>query len=247
MTFLLVNERAPKNDWAVFCRSTDGLVRCPSGGPHAAGPSLVLQACLVCRVHLPGGVQQVVDFGFHLCHAPGDGLLVAVLVERVRQFETQPAEPQEQLARGVGLVPGVEQDLHDVAQGRDVPELGVDTRLGGRLGQDGLWFFFLGAGEFRRVLVPRTPGQDRAHPRGLPFGQSFLHGPLRPFNHFSDDAGTDSFGGVQNRFGLHPDEHVTSGTFLPSDQDGGFLGVTSTCEAYSQHDRTRTRQRETPL
>ena len=141
----------------------------------------------------------------------------------------------------------VEHDLHDLTYRRDVPELGVGARPGGRLGEDFLEFLFLVAGEFRRVPVPRMPGRDRAHPRGLPFGQSFLHGPLRPFNHFSDDAGTDSFGGVQNRFGLHPDEHVTSGTFLPSDQDGGFLGVTSTCEAYSQHDRTRTRQRETPL
>ena len=40
---------------------------------------------------------------------------------------------------------------------------------------------------------------------------------------FRDDFDTDSFGGVQNRFGLHPDEHVTSGTFLPPDQDVGFL------------------------
>ena len=99
----------------------------------------------------------------------------------------------------------------------------MDARLGGRLGQDGLEFLLLGAGEFRRVLVPGVPGEDRAHPRGLPFGQPFLHGPLRPFNHFRDDFDTDSFGGVQNRFGLHPDEHVTSGTFLPPDQDGGFL------------------------
>ena len=29
--FLLVNERAPKNDWDVFFRSTDSLVRCPFG------------------------------------------------------------------------------------------------------------------------------------------------------------------------------------------------------------------------
>ena len=61
----------------------------------------MLQAHLVCRVHLPTGVQQVLDLGFHLDHAPGDGLLVAVLVERVRQLETQPAEPQEQLVRRI--------------------------------------------------------------------------------------------------------------------------------------------------
>ena len=31
MTFLLVRERAPKDDWDVFFRSTDSLVRCPFG------------------------------------------------------------------------------------------------------------------------------------------------------------------------------------------------------------------------
>ena len=32
VTFLLVGGRAPGKDWDVFCRSTDGLVRCPFGG-----------------------------------------------------------------------------------------------------------------------------------------------------------------------------------------------------------------------
>ncbi|WP_155948321.1 hypothetical protein [Propionibacterium acidifaciens] len=118
--------------------------------------------------------------GFHFGHASGDGFLVAVLVERVGQFEAQPAEAQEQLVRGVRLVFHVEQDLHDVTYRWDVPEPGVNTRPGGRLGQDGLEFFLLGAGEFRRVLVPGVPGRDRAHPGGPPVGQPFLHGPLRP-------------------------------------------------------------------
>ena len=71
------------------------------GELHAAGLGLVLEADLVCRVHLPAGVQQVLDLGLYFGHAPGDGLLVAVLVERVRQLETQPAEPQEQLVRRI--------------------------------------------------------------------------------------------------------------------------------------------------
>ena len=71
------------------------------------------------------------------------------------RFGARPAQAQEQLVRGVRLVLDVEQDLHHIAQGRDVPEPGADTRRGGRPGQDGLEFFLLGAGGFRRVLVPR--------------------------------------------------------------------------------------------
>ena len=60
----------------------------------------MLQADLVSRVDLPAGVQQALDFGLHLGHASADGFLIAVLVERVRRLEAQPAEPQEQLVRG---------------------------------------------------------------------------------------------------------------------------------------------------
>ena len=172
---------------------------------------------------LPALIQQALDLGLHLGHAPGDGFLVAVLVERVGQLETQPAQAQEQLIRGVRLVLDIEQDLHDLTHRRDVPELGVNTRPGGRLGQDGLEFFLLGAGEFRRVLVPRMAGQDRAHPGGPPLGQPFLHGPLGPLDHFSDDTHINATGGVQDRFGLHPHQHMIVGTLLPPDQDGGFL------------------------
>ena len=184
----------------------------------------MLQADLVCRVDLPAGVQQGIDLGFHFGHASGDGFLVAVLVERVGQFEAQPAEAQEQLVRGVRLVLDIEHDLHDLTYRRDVPELGVDTRLGGRPGQDGLEFLFLVAGGFRRVLVPRMAGQDRAHPGALPVGQPFLHGPLRALNHFSDDAHINATGGVQDRFCFHPNQHMIVGTLPPPDQDGGFLG-----------------------
>ena len=163
-------------------------------GLHAAGPGLVLQADLVRRVDLPPLVQQALDLGLHLGHAPGDGFLVAVLVERVGQFEAQPAEAQEQLVRGVRLVFGVGQGLHDVTYRRDVPELGVDTRRGGRPGQDGLEFFLLRAGGFRRVPVPGVAGQDRAHPGGPPLGRPFLHRSLGPLDHFSDDAHVDATG-----------------------------------------------------
>ena len=117
----------------------------------------------------------------------------------------------------------VEQDPHDVTYRRDVPELGVNTRLGGRLGQDGLEFFLLGAGEFRRVLVPGMPCQHRAHPGGLPLGQPFQHCPLRALNHFRNDADIDSFRGIQDSFCFHPNQHMIVGTLLPSDQDGGFF------------------------
>ena len=172
---------------------------------------------------LPALIQQALDLGLHLGHAPGDGFLVAVLVERVGQFEAQPAEAQEQLVRGVRLVFHVEHDLHDVTYRWDVPELGVDARLGGRLGEDFLEFLFLVAGEFRRVLVPGMPGQDRAHPGGLPIGQPFLHRPLGPLNHLRDDADSDSFRGVQDRFGLHPHQRMIVGTLPPPDQDCCFL------------------------
>ena len=118
---------------------------------------------------------------------------------------------------------GVEQDLHGVTYSRDVPELGVDARRGGRPGEDGLGFLLPDAGGFRCVLVPGAPGRRRTHPRALPPGQPFPHVPLRPFDPFSDDAHIDATGGVQNRFGLHPDEHVTAKPLLRPDQDGSFF------------------------
>ena len=101
------------------------------------------------------------------------------------RFEVRPAQAQEQLVRGVRLVLDIEQDLHDLTYRRDIPELGMNTGPGGRLGQDGLEFFLLGAGEFRRVLVPGMPGEHRAHPGGPPLGRPFLHGPLGPLDQFS--------------------------------------------------------------
>ena len=118
---------------------------------------------------------------------------------------------------------GIEQDLHDLAYRRGVPEPGVDARPGGRPGQDGLEVFLLGAGEFRRVPVPRMAGQDLAHPGVPPLGRPFLHCPLSPLNNFRNDAGADSFGGVQDRFCFHPRQHMIVGTLPPPDQDGGLL------------------------
>ena len=119
----------------------------------------------------------------------------------------------------------------------------MDALLGGRLGQDGLEFLLLGAGEFRRVLVPGVPGEDRAHPRGLPLGQPFLHCPLRPLCHLSDGAHINASGGVQDRFCLHPHQHVIVRALLPPDQDVGFFRVTSTCmpQSYPKQHRKSTR------
>ena len=172
---------------------------------------------------LPALIQQALGLGFHLGQASGGGFLVAVLAERVGRFEARPARAQEQLVRGVRSVLDVEHDLHHIAQGRDVPEPGVDARRGGRPGQDGLEVFLLGAGGFRRVLVPRMPGRDPAHPGAPPLGRPLLHRPLRPLDHPSDDARIGATGGVQDRLGLHPGEHATAGTLPPPDQDGGLL------------------------
>ena len=118
---------------------------------------------------------------------------------------------------------GAEQDPHDLTQGRDVPEPGAGTRPGGRPGQNSLGFLPLGAGGFHRVPVPRMPGRDPAHPGAPPLGRPLLHRPLRPLDHPSDDAHVDATGGVQDRFGLHPHQHMIVGTPPPPDQDGCFL------------------------
>ena len=72
-------------------------------------------------------------------------------------------------------------------------------------------------------LVPGVPGRDPAHPGAPPLGQPFLHGPLRPLDRLCDDARIDATGGVQDRLGLHPHQHIIVGTPPPPDQDGGLL------------------------
>ena len=138
-----------------------------------------------------------------------------MLVERVGRFGARPAQGREQPVGGVRLVFGVEQGLHDLAQGRGVPEPGAGARPGGRPGQNSLGFLLPGAGGFRRVLVPRMPGRDPAHPGAPPLGRPLLHGPLRPLDHPSDDAHVDATGGVQDRLGLHPHQHMIVGTLPP--------------------------------
>ena len=118
---------------------------------------------------------------------------------------------------------GVEQDPHDLTYRWDVPELGVNTRPGGRPGQDGLEVFLQGAGGFRRVLVPRMPGEHRAHPAVLPLGQPLPDGFHAALNHFSDDPHINATRSIQDGFRFHPNQHVIVRAFLPPDQDGGFL------------------------
>ena len=195
-------------------------MRCPLG----AGLGLVLQADLSLAVWafrpwsskllawVVASVMRLVVAGSLRCSSNGSG-----------RFGARPAEPREQLVGGVRLVPGVGQDLHDIMYRWGVPEPGAGTRSGGWLGQGGLGFLFLGAGGFRRVLVPRMPGRDPAHSGAPPVGRPFLHGPLRPFDHLSDDARVDATGGVQDRFCLHPRQHMIVETLLSSDQNGGFL------------------------
>ena len=202
-----------------------GLGALALGQPHAAGPGPVLQAHPVDRARLPDGVRQVLDLGFHFGHAPGDGLFVlfvAVFVERVGQFGTRPAEPQEQLVGGVGSVLDIEQDLHHVMQGRNIPELCIDPGSGGWPGRNSLEVFLLGAGEFRGVLVPRMLGQHRAHPRVLPAGEPLPNSFRAALDHVGDNTHIDTTRSMQNGFGLHPHQYVIVCAFLPSDQDSGF-------------------------
>ena len=193
-------------------------------GLHAAGLGLVLQADLVRRADLPAGVQQGLDLCFHLGHAPGDGFLVAVPVERVRaaRDSTRTSAGAAGGRSPTGVVP-----RRTGSSRRHVPPGRPRTRRGhpsGTVaGRGWLEFFLPGAGGFRRVLVPGVPGEHRAHPGGPPLGQPLLHGPLRPLDHFSDDAHVDATGGVQNRFCLHPNQHMIVGTPPPPDQDDGLL------------------------
>ena len=223
-TVLLVGERAPKNDWDVLYRSTDRPGALPLRGLHAAGPGLVLQADLNLAVWtsqpwsnklltwVVASAARLVVAGSSRCSSNGSGRL-----------EARPAQGREQLVGEVRLISHVEQDLHYLTNRRDVPEPGADTRPGGRPGQDGLEFFLLCAGGFRRVPVPRMAGQHRAHPGGLPLGRPLLHRPFGPLDHLRDDAHVDATGGVQDRLGLHPHQHMIVGTPPPPDQDGGLL------------------------
>ena len=102
------------------------------GKPHAPRLGLVLDADLVDGVDLPAFFQQIVDLAPDLGHPPGDGLLVAALVERVGELEAHAQKAHEQPIGGLGPVLDSELDGHDVLKGRDVPETGFDACLRGR-------------------------------------------------------------------------------------------------------------------
>ena len=74
---------------------------CPpsSGEPHPPGLGLVAGADLVDGVDLPALLEQVVDLVPGPGHPPGDGLLVAALVERVGAAEAHSQEAHEQQVR----------------------------------------------------------------------------------------------------------------------------------------------------
>ena len=186
--------RASEKDWDVLCRSTDGLVRCPFGGcMRRVQASCSKRASPTAYTFRPWSnraltwvvvqAMRLVVAGSLRCSSNGSG-----------RFETRPARAQEQPVRGVRPVFGVGQGLHGVTYRRDVPEPGVNTRRGGRPGQDGLGFLLLCAGGFRRVPVPGVAGRDPAHPGGPPLGRPFLHRSLGPLDHFSDDAHVDATG-----------------------------------------------------
>ena len=70
-----------------------------SGEPHASCLGLVLHTDLVDGVDLPALLEQVVDLVPGPGHPPGDGLLVAALVERVGAAEAHSQEAHEQQVR----------------------------------------------------------------------------------------------------------------------------------------------------
>ena len=96
---------------------------------------------------------------------------------------------------------GVDPDLHDLTYRRDVPELGVDARLVGRLSEDGLEFWFPACpARTEHILVGRHSAISSAMmPTSTPLG------------------------GVQDRLCFHPHQHIIVRMLLPSDQDGGFF------------------------
>ena len=91
----------------LWCAAPPGAA-CGGSRPRARGGP---QSC---GVDLPALVQQAFDLGRRLGHAPGDGRLVVVLVERVGRPGARPAQAQEQPVGGARLVFDVEQDLHDL-------------------------------------------------------------------------------------------------------------------------------------
>ena len=158
------------------------------GQPHASGFGLVLDADLVDGVHLPSPGRQLGDLLADPGHPSGDRGFIAALVEGVGKLEAHTAELQQQLVGGVRLVLDVKQDLHDVAQGRHVPEARLDAGLRRRSAQGLLELLLLGAGELGGVLITRVPGHHRAQPGWPPARRPVPNRSPAPVNHLGNNA-----------------------------------------------------------
>ena len=97
--------------------------------PHAAGLSLVLDARLIDRVHLPTVAQKVFDLLPDLRHPLGDGLLIAALVKGVGQLEVHARKTHEQPVGGSRLILHVKLRPDHVSQSGNVPEVRADAGL----------------------------------------------------------------------------------------------------------------------
>ena len=203
-------------------------------------------ADLVDGVDLPALLEQVVDLVPGPGHPPGDGLLVAALVERVGAAEAHSQEAHEQPVGGVRPVLDSEPDLHDVPESRDVPELCSDSRLRGRLTENLLQLLLLRPLEFCGVLVSGVTGHHGSQPVPPPFREPLAYRLLGPLDHLRDDVQADATGGVHNRLRLHPNQLVGVRTLLPPDEDVPLLVRHVDLHETILHEILRRRQPGTP-
>lgn len=192
----------------------------PPRQPHPTGLGLMLDPDLVDGVHLVPIGQQPGDLASDLFHPRRDLGLVASFVERVGQFETHPAQVQQQVVGRVGGVGHVEPDLHHIPQRGHVPELGRDPCTGGLRPQQGFHLILLAAGEFRGVLVTRVSGDHRTQPGRLPIHQPASYSFLGAVHQLRDDVHRHPAGGVKNSFCFHSYQNERVGAFLPPHQHG---------------------------
>ena len=88
--FLGRQARCPEERSARFLAVHVQLCSLPLGEPHALRLGLVLHADLVVGTGLPAVLEQAGDLVPGLGHPPGDGLLVAAPLERVREQRLMP-------------------------------------------------------------------------------------------------------------------------------------------------------------
>ena len=124
---------------------------------------------------------------------------------------------------GVRPVLDSESCLHDVLEGRDVPEGGLDSRLRGRPAEDLLQLLLLRPPELRRVLVSGVTGHHGSQPVPPPFREPLAYRLLGPLDHLRDNVQADATGGVHNRLRLHPNQLVGVRALLPPDEDVPLL------------------------